>query len=487
MHKLQFTLIIFLLTITSLSGAEETFQLDNRVDKTIKDACHSFLPDILPDSLTWLKKEIYEGSTVCQKAKSENSEELRTHIRSITRNYPIGLDPSKKDGTRDQIAFDCDNEYMCIEIRTRLYREEQSISQADYAKVSQHCEGRYSCISSFFIDWPKPIPEVNKKELNPTLTSEKESKPLSLAELMKKQTSKEPEINHQPEVNRLSLKGVLAERKRVDIEKLRSDIIERQGRIHKLCDCVIANYQCYKHSLKSRHRNIETITTNKSKDCNQFTKNELYPTLPTNKTDAEKLIKALQTRESAIKKIDENAYAAIKQAKQEEQYELAKQEKQNSFQWAKFAAMGVGAMAGGLGEMDSDKQIEIIGAMARDSMGGAEGASNTMNYINQTTSTLRSNSNTSVNSAIGDNGSGTFSFACTNSTHDICMEYTFNNQQEYLNTKSQCGKVISRCNIPGPACTTKTATATQLNIILGSDPKKTKKACEENGGVYSIR
>lgn len=486
MHKPQAILITVLLILATPSLAEkEPFQLDNKVNKTIKSACQGYLPDLLPDSLAWLRKEIYDGSSVCEKAKSENTEELRTHIRAIRRNYPIQLDRSKKDGTSEQIAFECNNEYMCIETRTRLHREKQPISQADYTKVSQHCDGRYSCISSFFIDWPKPLPQAHKETIETTPSYKSNSKPLSLAGLMNKQASQQPKIHNAPTSNKISLGNVLAERHRVDIEKLRSDIIERQGRIHKLCDCVMANYQCYKHSLKSRHNSVESITSQKTASCNGFSRNELAGSLPTDKATAEKLIRALETRESTIKKIDKKARAAIKQARQDEEYELARQEKQNSFQWGKFAAMGVGALAGGLGEMDGNTQTEFLGAMVRDSMGGVDGMRNTMNYTNQKTSSLRNNSNTAFDRTTSNNSSGPFSFACTNSTNDICMEYTFNNKQEYLNTKRQCGKVIARCNISGPACTTKTSTATQLNIILGADPDKTKQVCEANGGVYS--
>lgn len=60
--------------------------------------------------------------------------------------------------------------------------------------------------------------------------------------------------------------------------------------------------------------------------------------------------------------------AAARQREQEKQ--------QNSFQWGKFAAMAVGAAAGGLGELDSGAQTDLMLGMVKDSMAGQQGMSN---------------------------------------------------------------------------------------------------------------
>ncbi len=58
------------------------------------------------------------------------------------------------------------------------------------------------------------------------------------------------------------------------------------------------------------------------------------------------------------------------------QRQAAAQQEQGGFQWGKLAALGVGALAGGITKLPTDVQADMITSMVADSMAGQQGVSN---------------------------------------------------------------------------------------------------------------
>lgn len=58
------------------------------------------------------------------------------------------------------------------------------------------------------------------------------------------------------------------------------------------------------------------------------------------------------------------------------------QQSKSSFDWGKAMALGVGALAGGLDQLSSDAQAQILSAIVADSYGGADGISNLQSTVN---------------------------------------------------------------------------------------------------------
>lgn len=78
--------------------------------------------------------------------------------------------------------------------------------------------------------------------------------------------------------------------------------------------------------------------------------------------------------------VRERAERLAREAEAERQRKL--QAEQNSFQWGKFAALAVGAAAGGIGELDSATQANVVMGMMQDSMAGQQGVSNMQSAVN---------------------------------------------------------------------------------------------------------
>ena len=67
---------------------------------------------------------------------------------------------------------------------------------------------------------------------------------------------------------------------------------------------------------------------------------------------------------------------------QERQMRAQAAEKETGFNWGKALAMGAGFAIGGIAEMDTQTQADIIGGIIIDSMPGVEGISNTQSAVN---------------------------------------------------------------------------------------------------------
>lgn len=545
MRKLSLLLISLFISL-SLVARADTEALENQLDDTIKSACHGYLPDMIPDAFSWLRSEIYKGSALCERADSDSEEQFDFYVKKIRHGGPK-LDLSKRDNSDVQRAYECDNEYMCVEVRGRLYREGTPIAQKNYDRVSDHCKGRYGCIQEFFVGWPKPLPSTaevsvsppsgkglkladlmgRKKESSNSAPSDqprktgvqpvdRSSKPLGLAGLMSKSANRDkPTSVPSRNTNKLSLGSVIGERQRIAFEERLAEFEYEKASLGQLCSCSDNGSGCYDQSYQSVESHLATIHSQRSNVCDAAWNSGLTVT-PQIQSDAEQKISAIKVRVEEIKQLDQNAISIIAGARQEEQAyqrQLARQEeKKNSIQWGKLAAMGVGALAGGVAGLDSETQIELIGAMMKDSMAGVEGASNVQSYTQQrvVSNQVRQQAiSNSGSSAVSDStsisgltqqktGDGSLVLACYYKSNGSCTEKTTNSQSAFESAKKRClsyaGQVIDHCNIPSSVsvsvCTyVKNGVTTKAmhESNSGESMKRHKAHCESNGGSHSVR
>lgn len=80
--------------------------------------------------------------------------------------------------------------------------------------------------------------------------------------------------------------------------------------------------------------------------------------------------------------MDQNA-ADARARLEAKQYAERAHANESGFQWGKFIALSAGALAGGMGHLDSAKQIEFTGSLIADSMPDQQGVSNFQQTINK--------------------------------------------------------------------------------------------------------
>lgn len=103
----------------------------------------------------------------------------------------------------------------------------------------------------------------------------------------------------------------------------------------------------------------------------------------------------------ALNQIDSAANNMASQLEQQDaeiRYAIAQQEEQNSgFNWGQFAAMSVGVVAGGIGNLDVNTQAEIMSSIVADSFNGGGGMTNfqsTMDSLNADLASMQQSFNT---------------------------------------------------------------------------------------------
>lgn len=129
---------------------------------------------------------------------------------------------------------------------------------------------------------------------------------------------------------------------------------------------------------------------------------------------------------------------AQERAEAERQRQLqAQQAEQNSFQWGKLAALAVGAAAGGLGELDSATQSNVIMGMVQDSMAGQQSLSHTQAAAQSASSSMQSGASSS---AMSQGASGTpqswIPEPNTLNGSAACSGYTDTNYKEFYGANS---------------------------------------------------
>lgn len=473
---------------------------------------------MLPDVLSWLRAEIYEGSPFCERAKN-GGEEYQRYLKK-RRLRGLALDLSNRDNSDIQRQIECQNDFMCVDIRGRLYREKIPISQIDYDEVAVHCEGRYSCIAEFFVGWPRDI-LTSTEPNNPSgfETTPKSSQPsrITLADLRKPSTRAvaEPHKDGQAALSnpvsatgpislsdirkpsesveqegsssrRISLGSVVEHRTRIELEQVSKDLASRLSRVQSICGCSLSQQSCYSNSYGPIKDQIADLNRQRLDQCSAI--NDLA--VDANEGDLAALknqLLRLSDRQTMIRQIDSRADALIAKAKSDYEKLVAAtqaQKNQSGFQWGKFTALGVGALAGGITELEAEDQIEFLGAMVSDSTAGVMGLDNMQRKAASGSTTI------STGKPGPQAGSG-LKLACDLPSQSICVEYTLENQATFNRFRSQCqqsGARISRsCPVSGPACTHTTGNRTSVTIAVDKDPGVIRSRCEASGGTFTMR
>ena len=163
---------------------------------------------------------------------------------------------------------------------------------------------------------------------------------------------------------------------------------------------------------------------------------------------ADKIVGAISQVESSSQDIRSQLQQKDNQIRQA----IAQQEEDSSpsFNWGQFAAMTIGAAAGGIGSLDAASQVEILTSITMDSMNGGGGIGNfqsTMNSLNADLAQMQQ----SLPSSGGSQSSGPkealikepFSFSCNGDTHNVSIAAS---TQECANAQKTYAKVMG-CNL----------------------------------------
>lgn len=185
------------------------------------------------------------------------------------------------------------------------------------------------------------------------------------------------------------------------------------------------------------------------------------------RADRQKQLQAEQTRQAKVQV----------RKQREARAESQRQESDNSFQWGKFAALATGAAIGGIDNLDSSTQAQLVGGMINDSMPNQRGARNTQGVA----------SGRAVAPQTQSTGGG-YSLVCNNPPTNVCAEYTFASQADQNSFRGQCvaggGKVLSGSCTPHPACRHSANGRTSITYAYDRGADFIRTACRDNGGQY---
>lgn len=447
-------------------AADDLDGLEARVDETIRSACHGYLVDALPTSLDWLKAHLYADSPLC-----------RT-VQRLPEDVPAGraLGPS---GYRTDAAgyamyaeqtmdmdMDCRYEWMCIHVRSRHKTAKDPVRQHEYDAVRMHCRGDYGCIERFFDNWPQPLPRTQyQSSVSLTALVEGNAAPAmpsaaqgvtphpaestaaargaSLSELMAATaTTQAPAAAPRPGAPRpggtdrgVGLGDVFAARDSKDLADLSASIARMNADLFANCQCSLSDRGCYSEVLPAARGGVAEVAATRRSLCADWRRNfggRQFDSL----TAARQARAAVDSLSGQLDQLDQRAGMLIEQAQREEQQRIADQRAQaeqarqsSGFQWGKFAALGIGAVAGGITSLDASSQVDIMTAIVADSMAGNDGVDN-LSRVTEEATAARQAQASSTSAAADGGGSGPpaidedFTFECpaTKKSHTVPIQ-----------------------------------------------------------------
>ncbi len=189
----------------------------------------------------------------------------------------------------------------------------------------------------------------------------------------------------------------------------------------------------------------------------------LWAQAKTNRLAEQQRVQDEQEQQQALVRQRQIA-AQQEQARQRalQQQRQAAQASSDDFQWGKAAALLGGAAIGGLSELPSETQVQLVTDILQDSAGGQEGISNTQNSIDSMSSTGGSGTSSAGNSAGSGPGEDEISRAgqaCEAQARQngqpfdepqidtLCMLATFNQcLKQRLNDSSNDAQTQATCN-----------------------------------------
>lgn len=239
---------------------------------------------------------------------------------------------------------------------------------------------------------------------------------------------------------KLSLESMMGDKQDADSASLSLDNIYQGRELHRLkeskgqlarlnrqlshdCSCSLRSNACYdltanalgltQQNVISAAQQADTILTKQSKticqswnNSKEFTSNDpaaINKQLEVTKRYADLL--------GEVNKASQSMANKLRNQNRQIEEQIAQQQDSSGFDWGKAMAMGVGAIAGGLGHLDMESQSKIITGIIQDGYSGDSSMSNlqaTVNNLNAQMKQASSNTDSTSNSA--SSGKKTFKY-----------------------------------------------------------------------------
>ncbi|WP_375171948.1 hypothetical protein [Marinobacter sp.] len=291
---------------------------------------------------------------------------------------------------------------------------------------------------------------------------------------------------------RIRLSDVPAHRERYQLDLALAELARQQEALETFCHCSSERGGCYDNPYGPIKGDILRLEDQRLNQCNQVQQQVRRAPVSTLEQVQLTLVSLEQGRD-VLTGFDDQAASLIDRAAADHRRQVAQANQrandQDAFQWGKLTALGVGALAGGLAELETEQQVKILGAMVQDSAPGATGMGNMQS---QTGAAPGSGTGSGAGTGSGNGtGAGNYSLACHLASQSICVEYTLASQGSYDQFLAECrqsgASIHAQCPVSGPACLMRAANRTAVTITPEQDPSTARQLCESGGGIYSLR
>ncbi|QUX96244.1 hypothetical protein C0J08_12945 [Marinomonas sp. CT5] len=200
----------------------------------------------------------------------------------------------------------------------------------------------------------------------------------------------------------LSLENIYQGRTQHQLMTAKQELVSLNSQLRNDCSCSLSSSNaCYDFSARSlrlTQKNVinaaneaNQILTNQSKTICQSWNNAKNFTSDDPQAMQQQVV-VIRRYKSLLNEVEKASQeTAQKLTKQNRQIEaaIAQQEEDSGFDWGKAMAMGVGALAGGLGELDIDSQTEIISSIIQDGYSNDSSMNNLQATVNRLSSQMK--------------------------------------------------------------------------------------------------
>ncbi len=362
------------------SSAQQLEAFETQLDQTIRSACHGNMVEAIPDFMSGVRDWITESSPFCETVRTMPEEDnAYDYLKSQN---PELAKPTTDAEIKTLFGYnedlyrhaDCDD-WMCNHIRDRVFNDGNPISLSDYKVVEQHCDGDYSCLESWFKQWPRPLPEspsatgLSLDELmgqakpadvpqtqNQSAQLQAQPAGMSLDQLIGNDVAIAPPPSRGSQANpvsspssrtlaaSLSLDDVFAAREELELNQLKLTINDKHTHMANSCACSLNKSGCYQLPHESLLAPAGQREQKRFDYCSDWrtTKN----TIITTTAAANDTLAALDRIQSNIAKNDADMKSTIARWQEKHQKQIAQQQQasQKRQGFAYLAAMGSIAM-----------------------------------------------------------------------------------------------------------------------------------------------
>ncbi|QUX92299.1 hypothetical protein CYL31_13210 [Marinomonas sp. A3A] len=321
-----------------------------------------------------------------------------------------------------------------------------ALSLESLMNEDQESSSRGSQASGFQANGSQASSTAAFEEAIKTEAAKAETKPelsISIGAMMDKTPTKQGE---------LSLENIYQGRSQHQLMTAKQELVSLNNQLRSDCSCSLSSSNaCYDFNARSlglTQKNVisaaneaNQILTNQSKTICQSWNNakNFASDDPQAMQQQVVVIKRYKSLLNEVEKASQET--AQKLTKQNRQIEaaIAQQEEDSGFDWGKAMAMGVGALAGGLGELDINSQTEIISSIIQDSYSNDSSMNNLQATVNGLNSQMKQASASQNSLSSGQtNGSGqTQSFSIDFVYRDSCPSPSSTKINAPIKTNSQ--------------------------------------------------